>query len=116
MSMRILLFPLVAAVGCANSAQACDVRFARGENASGTVVMSAAEQSCGKTMLYNVDRQVPVSSMTLTAAPAHGTVAINGPAFAYAPKPGFKGQDRFVISATGRGTMILTRTMNVTVR
>jgi len=103
-------------------AQACSVDLGRGWSrggGSGTLVMGAGEKACGGTLWVVPDARI-AKAIAVTAAPANGKLTARGGSFAYTPNKGFKGADRFNLSAQGpdkSGAMTtLTGSVSVTVQ
>lgn len=86
------------------AASACEVKISRNwasvRGGFATVVLAPNAPPCGATL--PAPRLGTVLAVRLAGGPAHGRVTVSAAAFAYEPNPGFIGEDRFTLVASGQ--------------
>ncbi len=99
------LIGLALLLGAIDRAETCEVRISGGwasvRGGHGTIYVARNGEPCGDTIYAAPADKISASALRLAAAPAHGVVTIAGASFAYRPKPGFSGEDRFALVGTG---------------
>lgn len=99
----------------------CQTALGRGwarTGGQGRITMSQDGPACGGLLYAEPGRLIPADNLRVVEAPAHGRVVIRDNGFAYAPNPGFAGQDAFRIEAWSAhlGGIALRGRVEVTVR
>ena len=101
----LLMLPVALGLGMpAIAANHCRVQVTQGwytGAGTATIVMTNTGQPCGGALYAVPQQNIPVDKITVVSPPKNGVVTIAVPRFAYAPNPGFVGDDRFELSAEG---------------
>ena len=115
--MRLhILGSILAASGLAvaSTAEAADCVGSGARAAWGQAMTATFEVNSGEGCTYGIAFEGTASSSKILKKPQHGTARmINATTMEYKSKAGYKGNDSFVIQATGRG-MTSTGTSNIT--
>jgi uncharacterized caspase-like protein len=76
--------------------------------APGRIEMRNTGGACSFTLLQDRVFQLHYVQIHVTARPANGEVTVANPTVSYRPRPGFAGEDRFVIDTVPDGRLIVT--------
>jgi hypothetical protein len=64
--------------------------------------------ACSLTLYRDPQFQSRFLQIWLSDRPGNGEVAIDNPTVRYTPKPGFQGEDRFIIDTIPEGRLVVT--------
>lgn len=80
----------------------------RAAGAPGRIEMRNTGAPCSLTLYRDPQVQSRYGQIWVTRRPENGDVTIDNPAVRYTPKPGFQGEDRFVIDTIPDGRLFVT--------
>jgi hypothetical protein len=80
----------------------------RAAGAPGRIEMRNTGAPCSLTLYRDPQFQSRYTQIWLSNGPANGEVTIDNPTVRYTPRPGFQGEDRFIIDAVPDGRLVVT--------
>jgi uncharacterized caspase-like protein len=80
----------------------------RAAGAPGRIEMRNTGAPCSLTLHRDPQLQLRYIQIWLSGRPGNGEVTIDNPAVRYTPKPGFQGEDRFIIDTIPEGRLVVT--------
>ncbi|MFN6999919.1 MAG: caspase domain-containing protein [Elioraea tepidiphila] len=80
----------------------------RAAGAPGRIEMRNTGAPCSLTLYRDPQSQSRYTRIWLSNQPANGEVTIDNPTVRYAPRPGFQGEDRFIIDTMPDGRLVVT--------
>jgi hypothetical protein len=80
----------------------------RAAGAPGRIEMRNTGAACSLTLYRDPQFQSRFLQIWLSDRPGNGEVAIDNPTVRYTPKPGFQGEDRFIIDTIPEGRLVVT--------